>query len=450
MKNWKETALAETASPVLAEADVVVCGGGPSGVAAAVMSARSGLKTILIEKNGFCGGGAVAGLSGTICGLFLTQDDIENKDAKQIVFGFAEEFRARLLAKGGATAPQIYGNTHVVTFDPLIWREAADDLLEESGVQCLYHTYMTEVVRDGDEITAIRVDSKAGSTFLKAKAFIDTSGDAALVTKAGCEYSFGDKGAIQNPTMIFRLSDVVESDFYDYFGKNTICPPDMIEQLKTAFESREYDTPRNKVWVFPTPQKGVFLMNCTRLAGQDNRLLNVVNPADFTYAEVYGRRQAREYHRFFKDKIKGFEESQLIDMPPEVGIRQTRTISGETTLTNEHVANCDKPEDGVVRSSWPIEMHAGEKSKLHWLMEDYYEVPYGTLVPKELDNVIVAGRCLSAEHEALASARVTAQCFELGHAAAVATKQKIDKAINYRDVDTKELREAMRAAGSAL
>lgn len=450
MKNWNETALADETGPVFADVDVVVCGGGPSGVAAAVVSARKGLKTLLIEKNGYCGGGAVAGLSGTICGLFLTQDQIEDKEPKQIVFGFAEEFRAKLQAKGGATPPQIYGNTHVITFDPLVWREAADDLLEEAGVEVLYHTMLTEVVRKGDEIQSIKVVSKAGSTFIKAKAFIDTSGDGALVTKAGGEYSFGDNGVIQNPTMIFRLSDVVEEDYGRVFGKDTICPPEMMADLKEAYESKAYNTPRHKVWVFPTPQKGVFLMNCTRLAGQDGRSLNVVDPVDFTYSEIQGRRQAREYHRFFKDKVRGFANSQLIDMPPEVGIRQTRTIAGEATLTNEQVASCYKPEDGVVRSSWPIEMHSGEKSKLHWLKEDYYEIPYGTLVPKGLDNVIVAGRCLSAEHEALASARVTAQCFELGHAAATATLQKLEKSINYREVNVQELRGEMRSAGSTL
>lgn len=450
MKFWNEVALAEEASPVLHEVDVVVCGGGPAGVAAATVSARQGLKTLLVEKNGYCGGAAVAGLSGTICGLYQAQKDIEHATPKQMVFGFSEEFRKRLEDRGAVTEPQIYGNTHVATFDPLVWREVADDLLTEAGVQCLYHTLVSAVCMEGREFKGVKLESTAGYTFVRAKAFIDATGDAALVAKAGFPFTYGDNGAIQNPTMMFRLADVDEKGFYDVFGVDTICPAEMTEQLTEAFEKKTYNTPRNRIWVFPTPQKSVFLMNCTQLAGQCGEMLNVINPEDRTHAEISGRKAAREYHRFFKDNVKGFEDSQLVDMSPEVGVRQTRTIEAEVRLTNDHVANCVKAKDGIVRSSWPIELHAGEVSKLHWLIDDYYEVPYGTLVPKDADNLIVAGRSLCAEHEALASARVTAQCFEYGHAAAIATAMKIEKDCTYSDVDVEELRAKMVANGSAL
>lgn len=450
MKLWNEVAFADKASPVLREVDVVVCGGGPAGVAAATVCARQGLDTLLVEKNGYCGGAAVAGLSGTICGLFQAQQDIKNADPKQIVFGFAEEFRARIADKGGLTDPQIYGKTHVVTFDPHIWREAADDILEEASVSCLYHTTVTEVCKEDGAYTAIRLESTAGSTFVKAKAFIDATGDAALVAKSGLPYTYGSNGAIQNPTMMFRLADVVEEDFYDYFGVDTICPPDLTKRLTEAYESKTYATPRNRIWVFPTSQKSVFLMNCTQLAGQCGEMLNVINPEDRTYAEISGRRAAREYHRFFKDNVKGFENSQLVDMAPEVGVRQTRTIQGETRLTNDHVVQCTKAEDGIVRSSWPIELHAGDVSKLHWLVDDYYEVPFGTLIPQGTDNLIVAGRSLSADHEALASARVTAQCFEYGHAAAIATALMLQGGCTYKDVDVQQIRRRMIDNGSAL
>jgi len=450
MQGWNERALICEEGTVLREADVVVCGAGPAGVAAATVCARQGLDTLLVEKNGFCGGAAVAGLSGTICGLYLTQNDIHNATPKQIVFGFAEEFRTRLSKKHGLTEPQVYGNTHVVTFDPLIWREAADDMLEEAGVSCLYHTLVTGVVKEQGHYSAIRLESSAGHTLVKAKAFIDATGDAALAAQAGLPYTYGDNGAIQNPTMMFRLCNVDEEGFYGYFGSDTICPDDLTQKLQAAFKDGSYTTPRDRVWVFPTPQHSVFLMNCTQLAGQNGEMLNVIDPKDRTWGEISGRRAAREYHRFFKDNVPGFEQSQLIDMSPEVGVRQTRTISGESRLTNDHVAQCAKAKDGIARSSWPIELHAGEVSKLHWLIDDYYEVPYATLVPKETDNLIVAGRSLCAEHEALASARVTAQCFEYGHAAAVATALMLKQGLSYRDVDTDELRARMIDNGSAL
>lgn len=450
MKLWNEKALSQQADPVLKEVDVVVCGAGPAGVAAATVCGREGLNTLLIEKNGFCGGAAVAGLSGTICGLYLAQDEIETKEAVQIVFGFAENFKQRLQQKGGVTEPQIYGNTHVATFDPFHWREVADDLLEEANVQVLFHSLVTEICQQDNHLSAIRIESSAGHTYIKAKAFIDCTGDAAIVAKSGLEFTYGDNGAIQNPTMMFRVNNVNEEAFYQYFGKDTICPEDCTRKLAKAFATGAYNTPRERIWIFPTPQKSIFLMNCTQLAGQHGEMLNVINPEDRTYAEISGRRAAREYHRFFKDNVPAFKDSELIDMAPEVGVRQTRTIVAEKKLSNDHVMNCIKCDDGIARSSWPIELHAGEVSKLNWLINDYYEVPYKSLVPKNTTNLIVAGRSLCADHEALASSRVTAQCFEYGHAAAVATVLKFETGCSYKDVDTNELRMRMVANGSSL
>lgn len=447
---WKKENIVHPQSLAEVEYDVLVCGGGPAGVAAATMSARQGLKTLLIEKNGYCGGAAVAGLSGTICGLYLTQEDIENKEAKQVVFGFAEEFRQALENNGGLTEPQVYGNTHVNTFDPLVWREVADDFLEQAGVTCLYHSLVTGVCVDNQKISAVQVESTAGSAVIRAKRFIDASGDAVLIAKLGLESTRGDNGCVQNPTMMFRLSHVKSEDFFAYFGKNTICPQDLTQKLTDAFLNKSYNTPRNKIWVFPTPQDSVFLMNCTQLAGQKGEILNVLNPEERTFAEISGRRMAREYHRFFKDNVKGFEDSLLIDMSPEVGVRQTRTIIGEKRLLNSDVAECKKTTDAIARSSWPIELHAGEVSKLHWLNNDYYEIPYLCLVPKNMENLIVAGRCLCTEHEALASARVTAQCFEYGHAAAVASKLSLDSHLEYKNIDVQTLRGVMCENGSQL
>ncbi len=172
--------------------------------------------------------------------------------------------------------------------------------------------------------------------------------------------------------------------------------------------------PRHKIWIFPTTRPNELMVNATRLAGQDGRVLNVIDPVDFTEAEVSGRKQVREYARFLKSYVPGCEKSYVVDTGVEVGIRQTRSIEGMKKLTNDDVVNCRKRPDIIVRSPWPIELHSGTKPKLHWLLDDWYDVPYGALIPVKGDNIIVAGRCLSAEHEALASARVTAQTFEYG------------------------------------
>ncbi|HLU44243.1 MAG TPA: FAD-dependent oxidoreductase, partial [Natronosporangium sp.] len=160
--------------------------------------------------------------------------------------------------------------------------------------------------------------------------------------------------------------------------------------------------------------------------------------------------QVREYARFLAEYVPGCENSYVVDTGVEAGIRQTRSIVGIQTLTNDDVVTARKRSDGIVRVPWPIELHSGERPKLHWILDDYYEVPYGTLVPETGENIIVAGRCLSAEHEALASARVTAQCFEYGHAAAVATALSLKNGTPLRDIPGETVRAAMASNGSAL
>ncbi|MFZ3438031.1 FAD-dependent oxidoreductase [Vibrio harveyi] len=435
--------------PVLAEVEVLVIGGGPAGVAAAETAGRLGKNTWLIEKYGFCGGAAVAGLSGTICGMYMASDD-ENAQPEQVVFGFTERFRQALENKGGVTTPQRYGKTYTVTHDPLMWREVADDFLEQANVKTLFHTSVTGVIMEGDTFKGVIIESNAGQSIILSKQIIDASGDAAVVARAGMDYYFGDNGRIQNPTMFFRFGGVDMDTYLDYYGNDTICPPKVTENILAANESGEYQLPRHKIWIFPTTRANELMVNATRLAGQDGRMLNVIDPEDFTEAEVFGRRQVREYSRFLNNFVPGCEQAFVVDTGVEVGIRQTRSIVGIETLTNEDVVNCRKREDGICRTPWPIELHSGDKPKLHWLINDYYDIPFHTLVPVVGENIIVAGRCLSAEHEALASARVTAQCFELGHAAGVAAAQAIDTNTAIRDLNIAEIRATMIKNGSRL
>ncbi|WP_211829546.1 FAD-dependent oxidoreductase [Kistimonas asteriae] len=449
MKDWKLENRTDGLPdmPVLRELDVLVVGGGSAGVAAATVCGRNGLKTAVIEKYGFCGGAAVAGMSGTICGMYMASDK-ESHAPEQVVFGFTEEFRSRLAARGGVTEPQLYGKTFTVTHDPLVWREVADELLEEAGVEVFYHTAVSGVIMDGETYKGVIVESNAGRSVILAKRIIDASGDAAVVARAGGEYFFGDNGVIQNPTMFFRLGNVDMDTYLEFYGEDTICPPKVTEKILALNASGEYSLPRHKIWIFPTTRLNELMVNATRLAGQDGRVLNVIDPVDFSEAEIFGRKQVRDYAKFLKAFMPGCENSYVVDTAVEVGIRQTRSIEGIEKLTNEDVVSCRKRSDGIVRTPWPIELHSGTKPKLHWLLDDWYEVPYGTLVPKLGENIIVAGRCLCAEHEALASARVTAQTFEYGHAAAQATLLSIREERRYRDIRGEDVREHMTQAGS--
>ena len=450
MNNWKIIRRYEQMPdlPVLADIDVLVAGGGPAGVAAAETAAASGKSTYLIEKYGFCGGAAVAGLSGTICGMYMASDDADAQP-EQVVFGFTERFRKALAERNGVTEPQRYGKTYTVTHDPLVWREVADDMLTAVGVNILYHTAVSGVIMDGETFKGVVIESNAGQSVILAKIIIDASGDAAVIARAGLDTYFGDNGRIQNPTMFFRMAGVDMDKYLDYFGSDTICPPKVTENILKCNEAG-WDLPRHKIWIFPTTRPNELMVNATRLAGQDGRMLNVIDPVDFTEAEVFGRRQVRAYTKFLNQFVPGCEEGYVVDTGVEVGIRQTRSIVGVDTLTNDDVVSCRKREDGICRTPWPIELHNGNKPKLHWLIDDYYDIPFGTLVPAVGENILVAGRCLSAEHEALASARVTAQCFELGHAAGVAAVQAIETNTAIRDLKVADIRETMIANGSAL
>ncbi|ALM85904.1 FAD-dependent oxidoreductase [Bordetella sp. N] len=434
--------------PVLAEVDVLVVGGGAAGVAAATTAAEQGKRTLVIERYGFFGGAAVAGMSGTICGMYLASD--RQAEPQQVVQGFTERFRAALAHRGGVTGPQRYGRTWTVTHDPLMWSETADQLVEDAGARTLFHTSVIGVIVKGDACAGVVIESAAGRSVVLAQRIIDASGDAAVIARAGYRYVFGDQGKIQNPTMFFRLGHIDIARFLAYWGDDTINPPKVSDAIAQADADKRYDLPRKKIWIFPTTRPGELLVNATRLTARDGHMLNVIDPEDFTEAEIAGRRQVREYAAFLADNIPGCEDSYVMNTGTQVGVRQTRSIVGVATLTNEDVLACRKRDDGICRVPWPIELHAGEKPKLHWLLDDYYEVPYLALVPEHGENLIVAGRCLSAEHEALASARVTAQCFEYGRAAAVATILSLDSGRRLRDIPGEEVRAEMVKLGSAL
>lgn len=432
------------------DADVLVVGGGAAGVAAAVTAARQGLSVILLERYGFCGGGAVAGLSGTICGLYEASES-DTAPPRQIVYGFADEFVRTISARNGLTGPVRYGRTFTRVHDPLAWRESADELLAGAGVRVLLHTWVIDVLTDGGErVEGVLAWTKQGRIEVRAAITVDASGDADLVAMAGLPFTVGHEGRVQNPTMIFRLQGVDVERFQATYGEDSILGADVMQAIVEANASGRYRLPRAKVFLFGTPRPGELLCNATRIVGRDGRELNPLYVADLTEAEIEGRRQVRECERFFRDHLAGCEHAWVNDTGVQVGVRQTRQVDGTATLVNDDVVVGTKFRDGVARSPWPIELHSGDKPRLSWLFQDYYEVPYGCFVPRRGESLLVAGRCLSAEHEAMASARVTAQCFgyghAIGHAAAIAVRERVAP----RAIRGEDLRDVLNRDGARL
>jgi hypothetical protein len=432
------------------DTDVLVVGGGAAGVAAAYTAARQGLKVLVLERYGFCGGGAVAGMSGTICGLYLAHES-RNQAPERLVHGFVDDFIAAMEARNGLTGPVRYGQTFTRVHEPQAWRESAEGLLASQGVQVLYHSMVTDVLLDGGErIAGVVAYTKQGKLEVRAKLTIDASGDADLVAMAGLATRVGLDGHVQNPTMIFRLSGVDVGRFLAEYGEDAIMP-DRITQLIIARNAAgDYKLPRAKIFLFPTPRDNELICNCTRVIGGDGRELNPLIARDFSEAEVEGRKQVREYERFFRDHLTGCESAYLNDTGVQVGTRQTRQAEGLQTLSNDDVVSGIKRRDGIARSAWPIELHSGEKPRLSWLFEDYYEIPYECFVPSRGESLLFAGRCLSAEHEAMASARVTAQCFSYGHAIGHAAAMAINENLAVKDVKGEDIRFALNRDGAEL
>jgi len=220
--------------------DVVVVGGGAAGVAAANTIANQNLKVVLIEKYGFCGGGAVAGLSGTICGMYEASDKLQNKP-KQAVFGFTDQFAKMLEQKGGLTEPIAYGKTFTRVHDPLVWKETADVFLQNRNITTIYHAVVIKTLVEGnDKIEGVQVWSKQGTFNIKSKITIDASGDADVIAMAGLPNFIGDKGKVQNPTMIFKISGVDIETFKQTYGLNSIMPQEVTDLIIKMNKDNRY------------------------------------------------------------------------------------------------------------------------------------------------------------------------------------------------------------------
>lgn len=432
------------------KSDVLVVGGGAAGVAAAVTAARQGARVTLLEKYGFCGGGAVAGLSGTICGMYAATD---NRQAPplQAVHGFLDDFVAAMEGRQGLSEPLVYGKTFTRVHDPHVWREAADALLAEAGVEVLLHTTVTGVLLEGGErVEGVTAYTKEGPLAVRASVTVDASGDADVVAMAGFDSFVGHDGHVQNPTMIFRLMGVDVGRFLSAYGPDTIMGENVSEMIRATALGNAYRLPRSKIWLFPTTRPGELLCNRTRVIGADGRELNPLYARDFTEAELEGRKQVREYARFFRDKLQGCGNSFLNDTGVQVGVRQTRQGLGTTTLRNMDILTGAKSADGIARSPWPIELHTGARPRVEWLLDDVYEIPYGCFVPARGEGLLTAGRCLSAEHEAVASARVTAQCFSYGHAIGHAAAISALENMAPRAIRGSDLRHLLNMDGACL
>jgi len=417
------------------DADVIVVGSGSAGSSAAIAAARTGADTILVERFGYMGGTSTQVLD-TFYG-FYTPGSV----AYKVVGGVPDDVVTALKGYNAAfERPNTYGAGTGVTYDPMYLRVVWEQLALKAGVRLLYHSFCTDVIRDGSSITGVIVDGKRGLMTLTAKVIIDCTGDADVCHQAGAPYELaGDIDPAQTLTTTFRMVNV-DVPTANAFGKKA-----MWAKMGEAAQTGNYDLPRKEGSWHITTLQGVIHTIMTRIADVD-----ATDPVALTAAEIEGRRQVIEYVRFLKAYVPGYEKSELSWLCAPIGVRETRRVYGHYRLTREDCLMARKFEDAVAACGAPIEdHHEGSDTKWEYLPDGMtYDIPYRALVPKEVDGLLVAGRCFSATHDAHASCRSMAQMMALGQAAGAAAALSVQKDVRPHELDTHLLQTTLLAMGA--
>jgi glycine/D-amino acid oxidase-like deaminating enzyme len=438
--------------------DVLVVGGGNAGCAAALAAARHGARTMLVERYGFLGGTATAAMVGP----WMTF----HSGKERIVGGIAQEMVERLQRKGASPGHLPDSSDYVATitpFDPEIHKALLVEMMREAGVALLLHGYFLEARLDGDTVTGAAVATIGGTRAYNGAVVIDATADALVAASAGVPTQQGDeRGRVQPATLIFRLSHVDLTKLAEYVRAN---PDEMRSSLPAGQRSPEaltavaglyslwhraredgrVDVPRELVSFFISPYPDEVTVNMTRVVDVDP-----LDPDDLTRAEIESRLQAMQLFEFFRRYVPGFENARIAGTGTQVGIRESRRIVGRYTLTRDDVLEGRKFDDAVARSAYPIDLHnpSGSGTTTRRLAPgESYEIPYRALVPINREQLLVAGRCISTTHEALASTRLTPTVMTLGQAAGTAAAMAWARGVRVGDVNGRELRAQLVADG---
>jgi hypothetical protein len=442
--------------PVRAEVDVLVVGGGPSGLIAAQAAVADGLRVMLIESRSFVGGNMTIGLP--ILG-FLGQK------GNQIIKGLPQKFIDRLKEKNGASEHRpcpLHMSLTIV--EPETVKNVGLEMLLESGVEVLLYVFCVGVIMEGNHLNGVIIESKSGREVILAKTIIDCSGDADVAFRAGVTCDQGnEQGGVQPPTLMFclggvdteklRLSISEEPRTYltdfipnEYFGQNNQF---IVVGLRSLIQKAQADglqLPTERTIVITGLREGEVWVNMTRVNG-----VNGTDPVSLTFGEAEGRRQIEDIQKYLIGYVPGFEDAYFTKMAPFIGIRETRRIVGKYIMTAEDVLGCARFDDAVAVASYPLDLHhpQGGGCTLEWC-GDCYDIPYRSLIPENIENLIVAGRCISTTHEAMSAIRVMAPCMAMGEAAGRAAKLAVQSGVLPSQLNVEELRNELILNGAFL
>ena len=442
--------------PVRADVDILVVGGGPSGVMAARAAAQSGKKVMLIESRGYLGGNLTLGLP------ILAYLDV---NGKQCIKGYAQEMIDRL-AERGCAGPHVPCKNHMslTIIDPDEVKSVLLEMVQERGVEVLMYVFCSAAIMEGNTIKGVIIESKAGREVIFAKTVIDCTGDGDVAFRAGAPMAYGNENGIaQPPTLMFsmrgvdsrKLRDAVADhpDIYDidfipneFFRADDNCT--MVgfrNQIKAARE-QGYKLPVERTIFMTGMAPDEWWVNMSRVNGVD-----ATDPEQYTHGEEECIKQNAEIVRYLKAFIPGFENAYVDRVAPFMGIRETRRIIGEYILTEQDIFDCARFDDAIGVAAYPVDLHhpVGGDCTLMWC-PDCYDIPYRCLVPLKVDGLICAGRDISATHLALASVRVMGPAMCLGEAAGKAAALCARDGVQPRELDVRKLRKALLDEGVYL
>jgi hypothetical protein len=430
---------------ILGEYDVIVLGGGPAGLTAAAAAGRAGRKVLLIERHGFLGGmGTAAGVT-NFCGLYANV----HSEHVQIVRGIADELLERIDRLGGLNRPHlVLGKILARAYDVPAFKLAADELLLESKVSILFHALAVGVAMISERlIDALVLETKSGRVAVRGRLFVDASGDGDLAAWAGAPFEKGDgAGNMLYPSTMFRINGVDAGRAGDAW----LHIPKLMEQAEA---NGDFSFPRKGAIVRPQKNPIEWRANITQLRKADGTAVDGTDASSLSEGEIQGRQQVREAFRFLQT-VPGFENSYIVDIAPQLGIRETRRIVGEYILSEADVLSCADFDDSIGRNGWPIEEHTRGDVIWRWPRipeaRGYNQLPYRMIIPRRIDNLFIAGRCASMTHLGQSAARVTGACFAMGEAAGTAADIALRAGVVPRKVDPRILQKALSAQGALL
>lgn len=436
--------------PVYGEFDVVVVGGGPAGLAASVSAAKHGTRTLLVERYGFLGGMGTAGGVTNFAGLYGRK----NGEMQQVVHGVVDELLQRIDALGGLNEPQdgMMGRIRVRSYDVSAYKCAADQWLLAAGVQLLFHAWAAAVVMEGQQINALIVETKSGRQAIRAQRFIDCSGDADVANFAGVPFELGDgHGSALFPSTMFRVGHVDAVRALAAVGEFKAINALMAQCL--VREPGRYQFPREGAILRPQKNPTEWRANVTQIRNAGGTAMDATDARQLSQGELDGRRQITEFFRFLRNEVPGFEQSAIVDIAAQVGIRETRRIQGLYALTGEDILSSARFDDAIGINAWPMELHAD--GRIDWQFprsidaaqgRAYNDLPWRMLVPASINNLLVAGRCASMTHEGQSAARASGGCFVMGQAAGTAASQ-LKAGEPFANTDVKQLQQLLKQEG---